>query len=46
MIGDYFSRAWNWAFTPIGLMLASMFAGEYVKPSRIISNLFDRVRGL
>lgn len=45
MIVDWLKRVWDWSFTPIGLMIAGMFAGEYIKPSRIISNFLDRVRG-
>jgi hypothetical protein len=45
MIRSYLDRIWEWWFTPLGVMVASMFAGEYFKPSRIISNFLDRVRG-
>jgi len=36
---------WDWWFTPLGLILASMFAGEYLKPAAIISRFIDDVRG-
>lgn len=45
MIRSYLEKIWEWWFTPLGIMVASMFAGEYVKPANVISRLFDRVRG-
>jgi hypothetical protein len=38
-------RILQWIYSPIGLVLASMFAGEYVKPARMISRFLENVRG-
>jgi hypothetical protein len=35
----------QWLYSPIGLIVASMFAGEYVKPARILSGFLETVRG-
>lgn len=35
----------KWLYSPIGLIVASMFAGEYVKPANLISRFLEDVRG-
>lgn len=35
----------KWIYSPIGLVLASMFAGEYVKPASMLSRFLENVRG-
>lgn len=35
----------KWLYSPIGLVIASMFAGEYVKPASVISRFLENVRG-
>lgn len=35
----------RWIYSMPGLVIGSMFAGEYFKPGRIISNFLDDVRG-
>lgn len=38
-------KIWAAIYSPIGLIFASMFAGEYVKPARLISRFLESVRG-
>jgi len=45
MITSYFNRIRSWAFSPLGLIIISMFAGEYVKPAALVDRFINRVRG-
>jgi hypothetical protein len=38
-------KIWASIYSPIGLIIASMFAGEYVRPAAMISRFLENVRG-
>jgi hypothetical protein len=39
------AKIWEFIYSPIGIVVAGMFAGEYVKPASMISRFLENVRG-
>jgi hypothetical protein len=39
------NRFFRLLYSPIGLVFAGMFAGEYVKPANMLSRFLENVRG-